>query len=186
MIGIRTFFRDTGHLWILLILIVAGGAGFVFVRGQMIPEDFGEHGPFRTAAMAELAARPSQLQEDTTCLECHEDVGEERAEAVHITVRCAHCHGLGVKHIEQARLALESDEITVDPAEEWDGDFLTKVDLYITYNRATCLACHEEVVGMPEDFQKINVAEHLEEMEASEPESPEVCFECHGGHDTAP
>ena len=186
MMGIRTFIADTRHLWMLLVLVVAAGAGFALVREQMVPEDFGEYGPFRTAAMAELAARPSRLQEDATCLECHEDVGEERAEAVHITVRCAHCHGLGEKHIEQARKAEESDNVTIDPAEEWDGDFYTKVDLYITNDRATCLACHEDVVGMPEDFQKINVAEHLEEMEASEPDSPDVCFECHGGHDTAP
>jgi hypothetical protein len=39
---------------------------------------------------------------------------------------------------------------------------------------------------MPEDFKKTNVAEHLEEMEADEPTSRETCFECHGGHDTAP
>jgi hypothetical protein len=38
---------------------------------------------------------------------------------------------------------------------------------------------------MPEDFMKINVAEHLEEMGAEEPESRETCFECHGNHDTA-
>lgn len=183
---ILTFFRDTRHLWMLLLLVVAGGAGFMFVRGQMIPEDFGEFGPYRAAAMTELAARPSRFQEDATCLECHQDVGEERAEAVHITVRCVHCHGLGEKHIAQARKAEEVEGATIDPAAEWDGDFMTKVDLYITEDRAICLSCHEEVVGMPEDFQKINVAEHLEEMEASEPESRETCFECHGGHDTAP
>ena len=49
-----------------------------------------------------------------------------------------------------------------------------------------CLVCHEDTVGMPEWFQRINVQEHLEEMEASEPDSLAACFECHGGHDTAP
>lgn len=186
MNAIRTFFRDTRHLWIVLLLVIAGGGGFVFVRGQVVPKDFGELGPYRASALTELAAQPSRFQEDATCLECHEDVGEERAEAVHITVRCVHCHGLGEKHIAQARKAEESEDVTIDPAEKWDGDFMTKVDFYITEDRATCLSCHEEVVGMPEDFQKINVAEHLEEMEASEPDSRDTCFECHGGHDTAP
>jgi hypothetical protein len=39
---------------------------------------------------------------------------------------------------------------------------------------------------MPADFKKIDVAVHLEEQGASEPLSRETCFECHGGHDTAP
>ncbi|NOY40944.1 MAG: hypothetical protein GXP26_03780 [Planctomycetes bacterium] len=183
---IRAFVRDTRHLWTLLFLVVASGAGFLFVRSKMIPESFGQYGPYRATAMTDLAALPSRFQADATCLECHEDVGEERAEAVHITVRCVHCHGLGEEHIVQARKAAESSDVSIDPASDWDGDFMTKIDLYITKDRATCLACHESVVGMPEDFQKIDVAEHLEEMGAGEPEDPETCFECHGGHDTAP
>jgi hypothetical protein len=186
MSWIRAFVRDTRHLWTLSFLVIAGGVGFLFIRSQMIPESFGKYGPYRAAAMAELAARPSTFQADSACLTCHEDVGEERAEALHISVGCVHCHGMGRKHIAQAEKAAESPEASIDPAADWDGNFLTEIDLYITMDRATCLACHEAVVGMPEDFQKINVAEHLEEMGAEDPEDRETCFECHGGHDTAP
>jgi len=126
------------------------------------------------------------LQADKVCLECHTDVGEERAESLHKAVRCIHCHGLALEHVAVARKAAESADVSVPGAEEWDGDFLTSLDLYVTQDRATCLACHESRVGMPADFQKIVVAEHLEEMGASEPASRETCFECHGGHDTAP
>ena len=177
---IFAFLRDTGHLWILLFLIFAGGAGFLWARTKMIPESFGERGPYRADALDELADRPMVLQADRVCLECHAEVGEERAESLHKVVRCFHCHGVGREHVSSAHEGAES------AADEWDGDFQTKIDLYITKDRATCLVCHEVHVGMPEGFKKINVAEHLGEMGAEEPASRETCFECHGPHDTAP
>ncbi len=183
---ILDFFRDTSHLWVLSVLIVAGGAGFLWARTQMVPDGFGDRGPYRAAALDEIAAKPMVLQADRVCLECHEDVGEERAESLHEAVGCFHCHGFGRDHIALARQAAEDANVSVPAAEEWDGDFLTDIDLFITEDRITCLVCHESQVGMPEDFKKIDVAEHLEEMESEEPKSRETCFECHGGHDTAP
>lgn len=181
-----TFLRDTGHLWIVLFLILAGGAGFLWARTQMIPASYGERGAYRAAALGEIAAKPMMLPADKVCLECHGDVGEERAESLHKAVLCIHCHGYGREHIALAREVAASGEGSVPPAQPWDGDFFTKIDLYVTQDRATCLACHESRVGMPADFKKINVAEHLEEMGADEPASRETCFECHAGHDTAP
>jgi hypothetical protein len=177
---------DTRHLWVFLFLIVVGGAGFLSMRDRVVPESFGQYGPYRGAALDEIAARPSVVQADSVCLKCHTDVGEERVESLHSSVRCIHCHGLGREHVAQARKAADAPSLTVSPAEEWDGDFLTHIDLYVSQDRALCLACHEATVGMPEDFKMIDVAEHLEEMEAEAPEGRETCFECHGGHDTAP
>ena len=82
--------------------------------------------------------------------------------------------------------AKDDPAVKVAAAAEWDGDFLTKLDLWMTKDRRVCLSCHEAAVGMPDDFKKIDVAVHLEEQGASEPLSRETCFECHGGHDTAP
>ena len=82
--------------------------------------------------------------------------------------------------------AAHDPAVRIEPAAKWDGDFLTSIDLYITRDKRTCLVCHEAAVGMPKDFKKINPAEHLEEQGASEPASQETCFECHGGHNTAP
>jgi len=184
---IMALLRDTRHLWILLLLGVAGGAGFLSLRSKMIPESFGEHSPpYRGAALSEIAARRSVLPADSVCLTCHVDVGEERAESLHKAVLCTHCHGLGQAHVAQARRAAESPDLSVDPAREWDGDFLTEIDLYVTQDRTICLACHEAAVGMPEDFRKIDVEQHLEEMGAENPMTRETCFECHDGHDTAP
>jgi hypothetical protein len=178
--------RDTRHIAILTLLIAAAGAGFLMLRERMIPQGFGQQGPYRAAALTEIAARPSVLQEDSLCLKCHVDVGKERADALHKSVACMHCHGLGREHVAQAREAAGSPSTRIEPAARWDGDFLTRTDLFITKDRATCLACHEQTVGMPGKFRKIVVASHLGEMGASEPESRETCFECHGGHNTAP
>ncbi len=184
------------HLWILLSLIVAGGAGLVVARSQMVPETFGDlsgrYGPYRAAALEQIAAKKSQFIADSVCHKCHQDVQQQRAEAKHIAVRCIHCHGKSQEHVAQAEQAARDKAAgkipaaTIAPAKQWDGDFLTKIDLYITEDRKVCLVCHEAVVGMPEDFQKINVSEHLEDNEAENPTSRETCFECHGGHDTEP
>lgn len=179
------FSRDAFHLWIVLFVVVAGGSAFLWAQSQMVPKTYGRQGPYRAAALDEIAAKPSVLQADAVCLKCHVEVEEERAESLHSVVSCAHCHGLGREHVAQARKAAKSPGLTVAPAKKWDGDFMTKIDLYITQDRATCLVCHEARVGMPEKFKKINVAEHLEEMGASEPKGRETCFECHMGHDTA-
>ena len=183
---ILAFLRDTRHLLVLLLLIAAGGAGFMYIRGEMIPESYGQIGPYRAAALGEIAARPSGIMADATCLKCHADVGEERAGTLHEAVGCIHCHGLGREHVAEARRAAETSGVEVSPAKKWDGNFLTDIDLYITKDRATCMACHQAVVGMPKDFKKINIAEHLEEQGAEEPTSRETCFECHEGHNTEP
>jgi hypothetical protein len=176
------FSRDTRHLRILVLLISVGCATGLFARSQMVPADYGEAGPYRASALEEIAALPSRLHSDATCLKCHESVAEERVDSPHIAVNCSHCHGLGHQHIIDAELAAKTPDHPIPPAVEWDGDFRTKIDLFITENRFTCLSCHESVVGMPASFRSINVAEHLEEQGADEVKSASVCFECHTGH----
>ena len=82
----------------------------MFVRSQMVPTDYGQRGPYRTSALAEIASQPSVLQSDTTCLKCHTDVEEERSESPHAAVRCFHCHGNGRQHIADAEKAAEFPE----------------------------------------------------------------------------
>jgi hypothetical protein len=176
------FSRDTRHLRILMLFLVGGGVGALFLHSQMVPEGFGDTGPYRAAALAEIASQPSILLSDAVCLKCHTDVQEERAESPHQAVSCLHCHGNGAEHVAAAVRAAESPDYPIPAAQEWDGDFLTHTDLFITQDRATCLSCHTSVVGMPDSFRSINVAEHLEEQGAEEINSRNVCFECHEGH----
>ena len=93
-----------------------------------------------------------------------------------------HCHGNGHEHIAAAIEAATSPGHAIPPAAEWDGDFHSKLDLFITQDRATCLSCHTSVVGMPSGFRSIDVAKHLEEQGAENVNDKNVCFECHTGH----
>ncbi|MCA9189686.1 MAG: hypothetical protein KDA99_28880, partial [Planctomycetales bacterium] len=76
--GIRAFYRDTRHLWTLALLLGVVVAGFIFIRGVMVPPTFGDQGPYRAAVLDEIKQLPSMLISDATCLECHAEVGEER------------------------------------------------------------------------------------------------------------
>ncbi len=174
--------RDTRHLQILAVLILAVGAGAVFLRGQLVPADYGQHGPYRGAALQEESSRPHFLTSDANCLKCHQSVHEERKDSPHTAVRCMHCHGNGHEHMAVAQKAVTAPETKIAPASGWDGNFLTELDLFITKDRAICLSCHQKVVGMPDSFRAIVVDQHLEEQGATDAASPDVCFECHTGH----
>ncbi|MCP4190055.1 MAG: hypothetical protein GY768_05440 [Planctomycetaceae bacterium] len=179
--------RDLRHIMIMAGLIAIAGVSVQMIRSAMVPKSFGEQGPYRADALATIAAQEIRFPTDAKCHACHDDVREERAESLHATVACVHCHGFGKDHIAEAELAASSNEdASVTPAKPWDGQFPSTIDLFITQDQKTCLVCHESVVGMPAEFKKIDVAEHLEEQGADDPESRETCFECHGGHDTAP
>lgn len=174
--------RHTRHLRILVVLIVVGGAGTLAVRSQMIPEAWGARGPYRSAALEQIASLPTRLTSDATCLKCHASVQEERAESPHQSVRCMHCHGNGHEHMAAAIEAAASPSHTIPPAAEWDGEFHSGLDLFMTRDRAICLSCHTSVVGMPSGFRSIDVAKHLEEQGAENVNDRNVCFECHTGH----
>jgi nitrate reductase cytochrome c-type subunit len=81
-----------------------------------------------------------------------------------------------------AEKAAADPSVTIEKAKPWDGDFFTTLDLFITKDRATCLSCHEKVVGMPANFRSIDVKSHLADQGAENIDSPDVCFECHTGH----
>ena len=174
--------RHTRHLRVLLLLIIGGFASVFLIRSQLIPNAYGDRGPYRAGALDEIASQPSQLTSDSSCLKCHTSVQEERAESPHQAVRCMHCHGNGHEHMAAALIAADSPDHPIPPAGEWDGDFHTKMDLFKTQDRATCLSCHTSVVGMPESFRSIDVAQHLAEQGAENVNARNVCFECHSGH----
>ncbi|MCA9064151.1 MAG: hypothetical protein KDA96_13860 [Planctomycetaceae bacterium] len=176
------FSRHARHLWIMVFVIAAAGVGGFYARQALIPPGFGDTGPFRASALTEEMDQPMTFHSDNDCLKCHSDVEEARAESPHQAVRCFHCHGIGREHVIAATLAQEKPDHPIPPAEEWDGDFRTSMDLFVTQDRGTCLSCHQRVVGMPASFRSIVIAEHLEEQGASEPDSKNVCYECHDGH----
>jgi hypothetical protein len=183
----RLFSRDTQHVWLLAGVLAVGGLGFKVAQGKLVPKTFGDTGPYRAAVIDELKAKWEPIiPSDAQCLECHQDVGEERKEALHKTVRCYHCHGLGTVHMQEAKKAKDDPNSKIAKAVQWDLNWLTTQDLYNTKHLKSCTVCHETVVGMPKDFKQIVVVDHLKENEPENPKSPEVCSECHDGHNTAP
>ena len=56
MIASFSLLRDTRHLQILALLILAAGGGAFFLRNQMVPAGFGQEGPYRAAALTEEKA----------------------------------------------------------------------------------------------------------------------------------
>jgi hypothetical protein len=176
------FSRHTRHLRIVASLLAIGAIGAFFLRHNVVPEAFGARGPYRPAALEQIASQPSVLSSDATCLKCHSKVQEERAESPHQAVQCMHCHGNGREHIAVALKAAESPGSEIPKAAEWDGSFHSKQDFFVTQDRATCLSCHASVVGMPKGFRSIDMAKHLEEQGAENVNDKNVCFECHTGH----
>lgn len=176
------FSRHTRHLRIVASILIICAIGAFFLRQSVVPEAFGARGPYRPAALEQLAAQPSVLSSDATCLKCHSKVQEERAESPHQAVRCMHCHGNGHEHIAAALKAAESPGMEIPKAAEWDGSFHSQQDFFVTQDRATCLSCHASVVGMPKGFRSIDMAKHLEEQGAENVNDKNVCFECHTGH----
>lgn len=174
--------RDTRHLQLLFVLLMAAGVVAFYVRAQFVPKSFGERGPYRAEALDEIASLPHFLSSDASCIQCHQAVHDERKDSPHIAVLCMHCHGNGRQHMAQAIKAKESPELTLDRAKPWDNNFVTSIDLFITKDKAICLSCHQRVVGMPKTFRAIDPDKHLEEQGASDAASPEACFECHSGH----
>lgn len=188
MSRMKDHLRHSAHLWILASILTVIGGVALFARGRLIPETYGvqQKGVYRAAALDDLAARPSRWHSDAACLECHQSVAHEREGSLHEAVSCVHCHGIGDQHVAQARLAAKTPGSKIDPAQKWDGDFLTKIDLFLTKDKRTCLSCHQDAIGMPANFKKISEKQHLADMGAESPDSPEVCSECHKGHNTAP
>ena len=67
--------RHAGHFVRLLALVAMAMVGFLFVRSQVIPQDFGVKGPYRLSAIAEEAAREPRFLGSAACAECHDDIG---------------------------------------------------------------------------------------------------------------
>jgi len=176
------FSRHARHLRIVASLLLAAAIAGMFVGNKLVPEAFGDRDPYRPAALQQIASQPSVLSSDATCLKCHSKVQGERAESPHQSAGCMHCHGNGHEHIAAALKAAESPGSEIPKAAEWDGDFRSKQDFFVTKDRATCLSCHASVVGMPSNFRSIDMAKHLEEQGAENVNDKNVCFESHSGH----
>jgi Cytochrome c554 and c-prime len=131
-------FKDSGHLFRLAAVFVAGTLLFLVIRGFLVPKSFGQYGHYRGDAMAEMAARPVNFAGHETCETCHADVLAKKKDGKHAHVNCEACHGPLAKHAD--------DPASVQPP---------KLDAAVL-----CARCHEANAAKPKNFPQVDSADH--------------------------
>ncbi len=154
---------DYRHTYVLFAAI--GGALLValVVRQFAVPETFGQFGFYRGAAPAEARVKDSRHVGQTTCVQCHSDVGDAHDKDLHATVPCESCHGPGNKHAEAG-----GTEPMLKPTRGQEF-------------RKLCLTCHLRQPARPRDFAQISWIEHVKSVGAKNENVD--CKSCHDPHE---
>ena len=148
------------------VVILIFGFLFLFVRPLFIPDDFGEHGHFRTSSVDEIIAQKVNYAGQELCSDCHDDVMESKYAGYHKNVACEVCHGPGYAHTE-------------DPE---------AVQLIAPTKRGYCPLCHEYSPSRPTGFPQIVSASHnpmepcISCHDPHDPDPPEIPTECAACH----
>lgn len=152
---------------VFLILLVIT-AVFVVGRILFVPESFGELGHYRALAIDENAAKEIHYAGYQVCIDCHDDVYEEKAASNHRSLSCEVCHGPAADHAE-------------DPGETLP---------VIPRGRDRCTLCHGYDQARPTGFPQIIPDQHNPGKPCmrchtphspSLPHAPEDCSACHRG-----
>ena len=125
---------------------------FLLARHLLVPDTFGEYGPYRAAALIDNAAFEIHYAGQKACFECHQDVEDLKFMDVHSEIHCETCHGPGQKHVVSS---LATD--IINPA-----------------SREFCGKCHSMNAARQQDavFQ-VDLKEHNVDKN---------CIECHNPH----
>jgi uncharacterized CHY-type Zn-finger protein len=130
--------QDSGHLFRLAAVFLAGIIVFVVVRNFLIPRSFGQYGHFRGDAIQEIAAKQPVFAGHQACEVCHSDVLDVKSQGKHARVACESCHGALATHAD--------DPGSVQPE---------KLDTAVL-----CVRCHEANSAKPKWFPQVVSAEH--------------------------
>ncbi len=132
------WFRNSGHLVRPAIVLLAGVAVFIAVRGAVIPKDFGALGHYRPGALQAARAHPIAYAGQGACVACHDDEAAARNAGKHAHVACEACHGPQAQHA--------ADPMAVKPA--------------LPDTKDLCRRCHERDAAKPKGFPQVPTAEH--------------------------
>ncbi len=113
-------------------------ATFFVGRFLFMPKTFGEYGHYRAAAVDEIQALPVAYAGYQACMECHDDIFEERSKSHHRGISCETCHGPSTAHIEAP------DEHTPD----------------LPSGRDFCPLCHGYNISRPTGFPQVVTERH--------------------------
>ncbi len=136
----RRLFHDSGHLLRPAIVLLAGLAAFLVIRGAVIPTAFGKYGHYRPGALDAIRQHPAAYAGQATCILCHQDQETVRAAGKHAHLACEACHGPQQKH------ATADDPAAFKP---------------VLPDVATlCRSCHEKDAAKPRTFPQVATVEH--------------------------
>lgn len=138
------------------VLFLIAVVTLVVVRGQLVPESFGDLGHYRADAVDMAANREIRYAGWQVCVECHDTEGELKDASYHRTLSCEVCHGPGYVHSEDPDVG----QLLI-PRERGEG----------------CLYCHSYLASRPTGFPQI-----LENLH----NPAEPCIGCHDPHDPEP
>ena len=150
----------------IFFLLIPVAIFFIYVRSELIPEDFGELGHYRTSAVNEAVSLEMYYAGEAVCNECHDDIGEEKEHGYHNNLSCEVCHGPAAGHADDP-------ESFSPPAPR---------------ERGTCPQCHEYLPSRPTGFPQIVSASHnpikacITCHDPHYPETPETPKDCSGCH----
>jgi len=150
---VRKLWRDAGHLLRPAILLVAGLALFLVVRGAVIPKSFGQYGHYRPGTLNDIRALPVRYAGQSVCVLCHDQEAATRAAGRHAHVACEACHG---------PLASHANDPSSKPA-------LPDV-------ATLCARCHEKDSAKPKNFPQVVTADHSGGMACNQ------CHQPHNPH----
>jgi hypothetical protein len=122
----------------LIIFVVAIVAVFLAVRSYFIPETFGKYGHYRAAAIDSVLLQEMNYAGHQACIECHDDIEEQKRNSYHKGVNCEACHGPGQAHIES----------------------VGEIELAAPRDRGYCVLCHVYNPAKPTGFPQIDPFAH--------------------------
>jgi hypothetical protein len=155
----KTKRRHSKHIFRVFILLGLVFAVLLVVRYLLIPPGWGEHGNFRTGAVAEVISIEPMFGDEWSCRKCHEGRWNERYKDTHATVPCESCHDALATHVK-------------------DGKRVSEMAIHRSYE--LCARCHRQIQGRPESHPQVKIDEHLSEQGGSM--SPHACLDCHNPH----
>ena len=136
---------------IIIVFIILIG-GMLVLKFLLTPDSWREYGPYRGAALCEIAdQQPHYLGKDD-CAMCHDSIAEMYFEGPHKAVQCEVCHGPGYQH-----------------ADDQDANHME-----IPKGSDQCIKCHQfNPAKSPDIIKQIDPIEHSED---------EDCINCHNPH----
>ncbi len=168
--------RHAGHFLRLVALVAVAVVGFLFVRSQVVPKDFGVTGHFRLSAIADEGKREARHIGSDACAECHDDIGKSWKTGKHHTPQCENCHGPGLMHTK----VVAEESTTAYP----DKILKLKNAIKRPTGIQECKWCHLRTFERPSTLKSIaNVEAHVSEHKGTFTKDTK-CIDCHNPHTT--